>query len=433
MERCARCDVNESEIRLFDSIYEGKMASLCERCAIIENIPIIKKPSTNQLKDSENKPPTKRFQQKEQQEKTFFINDELNQLEQNPERELPEENKLNLIEHYHWEIMKNRRRKGLTQKQLATALGESEIAIQMIEKNKPPENTERLINKLEQFFQMRLRKVTEMEIYMREKEKQPSLLDEHGQSIEIIPEPESVFIEEEPEPEIPTNEINSYEESKELERIKQNYPEEQEEDLFKQKYYPIIKKPEIHCKVEIKKDSETPLLDNEAVVECRVESQSEINHQQSQNQQQTYNQQSHSHPQQQTQPIQDLDLRKTNLNKITINELKDMHRRKVEVTKQEQIDEQRKIEERQRIMEALRERDRIKQEQKLQQEQLERDKLQQQNQQLAQQRKQELELRKQRESKDIDSFLGGSELLGNSNNKRIEDSEKVKEFDKELI
>ena len=40
VERCARCNVNEDEVRLFDAIYEGRMSSLCERCSIIENIPI---------------------------------------------------------------------------------------------------------------------------------------------------------------------------------------------------------------------------------------------------------------------------------------------------------------------------------------------------------------------------------------------------------
>ena len=245
MERCVRCDVNENEIRLFDAIYEGRMDSLCERCAIIENIPIIKKPNTSQLKESENNP-TIRKTTPTDQENTFFINNELEELEQNPEREQPEEEQLNLIEHYHWMIMKNRRRKGLTQQQLAKALGESEIAIQMIEKNKPPENTERLIKKLEQFFQMKLRKITEMEKYMQEKQKQPLLLNENGQPIETILEPEQVFIEpEENEESQPTNQINSFSESKELERIKQNYPEHHDEtnDPFQQKYYPIVKKP----------------------------------------------------------------------------------------------------------------------------------------------------------------------------------------------
>ncbi|MBT4165724.1 helix-turn-helix domain-containing protein [archaeon] len=421
MERCVRCDVNENEIRLFDAIYEGRMDSLCERCAIIENIPIIKKPNTSQLKESENNP-TIRKTTPTDQENTFFINNELEELEQNPEREQPEEEQLNLIEHYHWMIMKNRRRKGLTQQQLAKALGESEIAIQMIEKNKPPENTERLIKKLEQFFQMKLRKITEMEKYMQEKQKQPLLLNENGQPIETIPEPEQVFIEpEENEESQPTNQINSFSESKELERIKQNYPEHHDEtnDPFQQKYYPIVKKPEVHCKVELKENSETPLIDNQAVVECKVEPQTDI-----QNQQQT------PQPQQQT---QDLDLRKINRDKVTINQLKDMHRKKVEVTRQERIEEQQKIEERQRIMEALREQDRIKQEQQQQQELQEKQRQEQQNQQLAQQRKQELESRKKKESQDIDQFLGGSELLGKNNNKRIEDSESIDEFDRELI
>ena len=59
--------------------------------------------------------------------------------------------------------MKNRRRKGLSQAQLAEVLGESEAVIQMIEKANLPENAGVLVKKLEQFFQIRLRKITEME------------------------------------------------------------------------------------------------------------------------------------------------------------------------------------------------------------------------------------------------------------------------------
>jgi len=50
-----------------------------------------------------------------------------------------------------------------------------------------------------------------------------------------------------------------------------------------------------------------------------------------------------------------LDIHKTNVERVTIGDLKDLHRKKIQVSKQEKIAEQRKIEERQRLIEARKE------------------------------------------------------------------------------
>jgi len=392
MERCARCDVSENEVRLFDAIYEGRMSCLCERCSIIENIPIIKKPNTEQLKESEKgievqkRMKTLAGIRDTKEDETFFKEDELNNLEENPQRERPEEEQLRLIEHYHWEIMRNRRRRGITQKKLAELLGESEVAIQLIEKNKLPENAERLIRKLEQLFQIKLRKVTEMEKYLKNKNEEPILLDEEGKELDVIPEPDPVVIEAPVEED--DNSIGSFEQSRELERLR-NQPEESEsENLLETKYYPVVKD-----KVEAPEEFVSKELGDG-----------------------------------------DFDIKKADLSKVTINQMKDIHRKKIEVTRQERLEEQRKIEERQRILEARREQDRMKQEQNKQQERLEQQKSSDYRNQLIQERKQELETIRRKESDEINQYLGGSELLDKGLRKEVvEDKDSVKEFDRELI
>ena len=139
-EICERCGVNDNEVRIFNGISNGRIAKFCERCAIIENITIIKKPKDNQLKQSETEGIYERMQRlsgvtsikKTEKDEFFLRKDRLKELENNPLLEMPEKKSLNLIDHFHWEIMKMRRRKGLTQKQLARAIGESEASIQMI-------------------------------------------------------------------------------------------------------------------------------------------------------------------------------------------------------------------------------------------------------------------------------------------------------------
>ncbi len=337
MEKCVMCSVSGEKVRLFDAICDGRMERVCERCSIIENVPIIKKPEASQLKEAEKgfavyKRMRRLSGMKDaEEEKTFFIEDKLGELDKKPELELPEKEKMNLIEHYHWEIMKNRRRKGLSQRQLAEALGESEAAIQMIEKAKLPENIEVLVRKLEQFFQVKLRRISEVERIMEEKkqEQRPVLLDEQGEELDVIPEPE---IESIPGLEIEELEIIG-EEGEGIDEIQREseVEEEPERDL---------------SGVDIEKG--------------------------------------------------EFDIDKANVSAVRIGDLKELSRRKIEVTKQEKVEEQRKIEERQRLIEA---------------------------------RKEEIRLKKEKESRKLDEFLGGAELLKESE----EDFEKRGEFDEELV
>jgi ribosome-binding protein aMBF1 (putative translation factor) len=355
VQRCVRCDIREDEVRLFDAIYEGRMNSICERCSIIENIPIIKKPDASQLKESEQSTGVydrmKRLSgiKDEKQEEIYFREDKLNELENKPELELPQKKQLNLIDYFHWEIMKNRRRKGLSQEKLAEVLGESPIVIEMIEKGKLPENAETLINKLEQFFQIKLRKITETEKFLEQQEKGPILLDEQGNELEIIPEEEiEIDIredEEEPEEELEGIEVD----------IKQE-PEEIETSLRED-------------------TSEKPL----GVSDEEPEEQLDV-----------------------LDEKMEFDITKANLSKIKISDLKEIHRKKIAATRQEQLEEQKKIEERQRLIEA---------------------------------RKEELRLRREKESETIDQYLGGTELIRGDSKKpeNIENSENIEEFDEELI
>jgi ribosome-binding protein aMBF1 (putative translation factor) len=302
VDRCMRCGISGDEVRLFDAIYDGRMGNMCERCSIIENVPIIKKPAASQLRESEESSKVydrmKRIsgEMNTKEDEVYFIEDRLNELELNPDLEIPGKDRINLIDHFHWEIMKSRRRKCLSQKQLAEALGESEIAIQMIEKGKLPENASILIKKLEQFFQIRLRLISEMEQIMKQKSREPVLLDESGRELEIIPE-----------------------ESEESEDLAVS--EESEN--------PAAEKP----KIQIIDDSGK---------------------------------------------VKDFNLRSADVSRLTVDDLKEIHKKKIEATRQEKIEEQKKIEERQRIIEA---------------------------------RKEELRFLREKESSELDRELGGSELL----------------------
>lgn len=351
MENCARCGVSGNEVRLFDAIYDGFMENICERCAIIENIPVIKKPDTDQLKNAEQVTVYKRMKEMSgipspDKKESFFVEDKLKQLDEHPELELPERDKLNLIQHFHWEIMKNRRRKGLSQKQLAENLGESETAIAMLEKAKYPENAEVLIKKLEQFLMIRLRKLTDEERRARERiHEKPILLDESGHELDKIPEPQIKEVEIE-EIEI----ANNPEQKSGSDEVIEEFGKEDIENL--------------------EENSESAERDLRGMDMEKGE----------------------------------LDITKANLDNITISDLKDLHRKKIEASRQEKEEEKRRIEERQKLIEA---------------------------------KKEELRLMREKESRELDRHLGGSELLGRRDRERRDENSvegrKRDDFDDELI
>ena len=101
------------------------------------------------------KPKTQELPIKATQEKTLR---EI--VDQNYERKMkkdsvPLKSRPDLMDNFHWIIMRVRRVKGLTQGQLAQAIGESEAAIKMAEQGIVPEGYG-LIDKLEKFLKVRL-------------------------------------------------------------------------------------------------------------------------------------------------------------------------------------------------------------------------------------------------------------------------------------
>ncbi len=317
--KCICCGVDGNEIRLYDSIFNGRICKVCERCSIIENILLIKKPEASKLKESEkNFRVYDRLKQikgivKQKTPDSFFREDKLKKLDSNPLYELPEKEKLNLIDHFHWEIMKNRRRKGLSQRQLAELIGESEILIQMIEKENLPENPEVLIRKLEQFFQIKLRKSNFVENYLKIKDQRPILLDERGNRLEKIPE-------------------------KHFEDSSKDSSKDNPEDLFKEnKDLEEFKEEELN---ELKKLGEDNLKEENKLEERKIKEM---------NPEDKFKEKGIDYEK------GEFDITKADLGNINISDLKKLNKKRIEVTKQEKKEEQGRIEEKQRLIEARRE------------------------------------------------------------------------------
>jgi ribosome-binding protein aMBF1 (putative translation factor) len=176
MEKCARCGKNEEEVMLFDGIYVNEPVKICERCAILSNILIIKKPTSEQLKASERpfgvRDRLSRMAgiKQEYKKQGISLQEEIKRAEEAQELAKPSDLVFKLVDNFHWVIKIARRRRGFSSKQLADAISESQSAIEMLEKAIIPRDAMNLITKLEQFLKISLIKKDSLEI-MREKEK----------------------------------------------------------------------------------------------------------------------------------------------------------------------------------------------------------------------------------------------------------------------
>lgn len=169
MAECFICGISGEKTRLYDAISKEGIEKICYDCSVKENIPIIKRPTTLQLKEAESRPinysqyrKTKEQINEEERKKEIEKQDislrdlvNKNYISKVPKMENPQ---VELIDNFHWNIMRKRRQKHITQKQLAEAIGESEAAIRMAERGILPQDDYRLINKIEKYLLIRLRK-----------------------------------------------------------------------------------------------------------------------------------------------------------------------------------------------------------------------------------------------------------------------------------
>ena len=172
---CFRCGVSGDRARLFDAISSKGIVKICESCSSKEDIPIIQRPTSVQLQESERKQTVHErllnmagIKEDDSQKKIFHkpispVQQEVtlrDLVDKNFKLRVDEKtaSKNNLIHNFHWILMRTRRSKHITQKQLAEAIFEPEAAIEMAEKGVLPENSSKLIKKLENYLGVKLLK-----------------------------------------------------------------------------------------------------------------------------------------------------------------------------------------------------------------------------------------------------------------------------------
>jgi len=156
---------------LYDVITKEGIIKLCDNCSRREDSPIIRKPTVFQLKEIARSPTVYErlskvagidSRDRKPEKKETLINQETNLrllVDQNYTEKARESAKprSDLIDNFHWIIMRVRRSRKLTQKELAEAIGEPEAAIKMAEQGVLP-NDNKLLNKIENYLKIDLSK-----------------------------------------------------------------------------------------------------------------------------------------------------------------------------------------------------------------------------------------------------------------------------------
>ena len=202
---CFKCGISDSRALLYEIISLKGVKRICRKCLAEENLPILNKPKSFQIKENEFRAPTVY----ERLSKSSGFN-----LEKRPEPSIElqkKEKELKLIsdsnyessaqkknisldkfvDNFHWVIMRARRSKKLTQEQLGKELGESEMAIKLAEKGIIAEGNTTLIEKFEAYLKIKIVKENERSIGSFLPEKQILTGDK---SVEIIREQEPLNI-----------------------------------------------------------------------------------------------------------------------------------------------------------------------------------------------------------------------------------------------
>ena len=156
--RCEICSITEEETDLYDGISENRIIKICKKCSEEEEIPLIKKPSQNQIEESQRSPSVRERMEKIsglRKSKAGYISKDqeiatknLAKLKIPPQKQHHPE----LIDNYFWKIQMKRREKKLTLSQLAEKTNLSEQDVKNLESGVLPEEAVKNSQKLAEFI-----------------------------------------------------------------------------------------------------------------------------------------------------------------------------------------------------------------------------------------------------------------------------------------
>lgn len=134
-------------------IEDGKIVSVPESYALAENLPILKKAPSLEIKERVAEISERKKREVDMENRKKMLDNFSRPLDWKSNNIIND-----LVENFHWLIIKERKARRLTRKQLALMINETEDVIKTIEYGRLPSNDFIIINKLQNALGIRLRK-----------------------------------------------------------------------------------------------------------------------------------------------------------------------------------------------------------------------------------------------------------------------------------
>ena len=143
-------DFKKREESFVDAIEEGRIVKVSEYYAKREGLLILRKSAQISAQST----PAQKKDEEQRNNRGFIGMEDLRKPLGSRGSDLLKE----LVENFHWILVRKRKDKMITRKKLASEVGESELSIRMIESGVLPANNFVLVNKLESYYGVTLRK-----------------------------------------------------------------------------------------------------------------------------------------------------------------------------------------------------------------------------------------------------------------------------------
>ena len=159
MNECFRCGVSGEKVRLYDAISSKGVVKICSDCNSIERLPIIKRPTTDQIADSQKQKSVRDMLGGMNRGKLMAGREmSLRELVDKNLKERLAKQPSDLIDNFHWTIQRIRRNRKITREQFAKGINESEATVRMLEQGILPNNDYKIISKVENYLGVSLKK-----------------------------------------------------------------------------------------------------------------------------------------------------------------------------------------------------------------------------------------------------------------------------------
>ena len=166
---CYICKKSSQETELFEGIYENQIIKVCKKCADLELIPLLKKPTEEQLLVAEHRGSVRERLEKLSGKIKPISKDHEIAKKNLGKLKIPEKKQYDekLIENYDWALRTARRRKKLSIEQLSQQTGLPAELLDSLEKGQLPDNFETEMRQLELILNVKLLKQPKQEIHFK--------------------------------------------------------------------------------------------------------------------------------------------------------------------------------------------------------------------------------------------------------------------------